>query len=78
MIRTIATSFGPTYYAVCRECKTDEPVAAVGVHYSDDALPAMALPSGWLTITERDMRNRPVQFHYCPRCAVAPEYRRRV
>lgn len=73
MIRTINASFGPMFYAVCDECKTDALMTA-GVQHREDAINA-AYPSGWMTEIVRDMANRPMQRCYCPRCSVSPEYR---
>jgi hypothetical protein len=59
---------------ICHECKTSEPAAAYGVQ-RDDAINSVP-PHGWLREIVRDMRNRPLALDYCPRCAVAPEYRK--
>jgi hypothetical protein len=74
MIKTVATSLGPHYYAVCSECKTEERVAFVGIEYSESALPGMAMPPGWM---HDDVRHgvRTVRLNYCPRCSVRPECR---
>ena len=75
MIRQINTQFGPQYYAVCSECKADAP-CMMGQIFGDNA--SYAIPSGWSTVVRRDrpIVGRPTTYHYCPRCSVAPEYRK--
>lgn len=65
MLRTINTSIGKRYFFICQFCKKESPAIFVGVHHKDDALPAMALPHGWIQEIERDMRGRPIAAHYC-------------
>jgi hypothetical protein len=78
-IRTIQASCGPLHYAVCNECKAESERALIeGVAHSEDAL-NVAFPHGWTHEQARTVGGHAwsrVQLDFCPRCSVAPEYRR--
>jgi hypothetical protein len=77
MLRTLNLGNGVTaHVAVCAECRSESGFLTEGVAHADNAL-NVVMPRGWLSIPEYTGRGtQRIMRDYCPRCAVAPEYRR--
>lgn len=72
MIRTVQTSFGKRYYAVCntRMCGNEAEIEFTGVEHKEDAMPGYAPPRGWREDTVRTMGRglRYMRVSVCPDC----------